>query len=108
MLPERVVRGVTILAFILRVVLWLALAVWLAVKSLRWLFGGRRQQRTAAAPAPPTGAEPRRLHRDPICGTYVSSEISHTLEVAGEILHFCSDGCREKYRRGGQRTASAS
>jgi YHS domain-containing protein len=38
-----------------------------------------------------------RLYRDPVCGTYVSPEISVKLEKSGRITHFCSARCRERY-----------
>lgn len=48
-----------------------------------------------------------RLHRDPVCGTYVSPEISVTLEKSGHITHFCSANCRECYARLSGRVAGA-
>ncbi len=64
---------------------------------LRTLFGSKR----AAAPPPPSrqptvvaGGE---LKRDPVCGTYVSTAASVTRKVDGELLHFCSSECRDKY-----------
>ena len=45
-----------------------------------------------------------RLHRDPVCGTYVSAEISVKLEKSGHITYFCSAECRERYT---QRVARA-
>jgi len=59
------------------------------------------------------GAPPRkspatnRLHRDPVCGTYVSGEISVKLEQAGHIAHFCSTECRERYAQPAARAAGA-
>jgi YHS domain-containing protein len=47
------------------------------------------------------------LHRDPVCGTYVSAEISFPLEQPGQILHFCSSECRAKYEQSSRRAASA-
>jgi YHS domain-containing protein len=47
------------------------------------------------------------LHRDPWCGTYVSSEISVPLEQAGQVLHFCSQECRARYQGSAKRAASA-
>jgi len=40
-----------------------------------------------------------RLRRDPVCGIYVSPEISFKLEKSGHITHFCSAGCRDHYVR---------
>jgi YHS domain-containing protein len=37
------------------------------------------------------------LKRDPICGTYVSTAVSIKKTVGGEVLHFCSPACRDKY-----------
>lgn len=47
------------------------------------------------------------LYRDPVCGTYVSPEISLTLEKSGHITHFCSAECRERYGRPAARAARA-
>jgi len=81
------------LARILRLLLWLIVATWLGRKLFSWLL------RPAGAPASNAVRipEPKPLHRDPWCGTYVSSEISHTLEQAGQVFHFCSAECRERY-----------
>jgi YHS domain-containing protein len=38
------------------------------------------------------------LKRDPVCGTYVSTGSSVTRQVNGQLLHFCSTECRDKYR----------
>jgi YHS domain-containing protein len=38
------------------------------------------------------------LKKDPVCGTYVSTASSLTRTVNGQVLHFCSEECRHKYR----------
>jgi YHS domain-containing protein len=38
------------------------------------------------------------LKRDPVCGTYVSTAVSVKRTVKGEVVHFCSEECRDKYR----------
>jgi YHS domain-containing protein len=48
-----------------------------------------------------TGAEPRKageLKRDPVCGTYVSTATSVKKTVDGQVVHFCSAACSEKYK----------
>lgn len=48
-----------------------------------------------------TSAEPRKageLKRDPVCGTYVSTATSIKRTVSGEVVHFCSAACSEKYQ----------
>jgi YHS domain-containing protein len=51
--------------------------------------------RTARAPAVPMGGE---LKKDPVCGTFVSTSTSIKRTVGGEVLHFCSESCRKKFR----------
>ena len=38
------------------------------------------------------------MARDPMCGMFVSTELSHRLEGNGKTLHFCSRECLELYR----------
>jgi YHS domain-containing protein len=38
------------------------------------------------------------LKKDLVCGTYVSTAASVTRTVDGQVLHFCSKECRDKYR----------
>jgi YHS domain-containing protein len=54
-----------------------------------------RRQSTAAPPPVVAGGE---LKKDPVCGTYVSTALSVTRRIDGEVLHFCSAECRDKYR----------
>jgi YHS domain-containing protein len=37
--------------------------------------------------------------RDPVCGMFVSKELSHRLNWHGQLLHFCSEECLQQYRR---------
>jgi YHS domain-containing protein len=37
------------------------------------------------------------LKKDPVCGTYISTASSIKEKVGGEIVHFCSQECRDKY-----------
>jgi YHS domain-containing protein len=68
---------------------------------LRSFFGGFRRS------APPRGNPPPRpvrtggtLYKDPVCGTYVSSDSAIAENVGGETVYFCSTECRDKYRAG--------
>ena len=47
---------------------------------------------------PPPSSAGGALKRDPVCGTYVPEGNSVRKVVAGEVLHFCSVECRDKYR----------
>jgi YHS domain-containing protein len=46
----------------------------------------------------PEGAV-RQTARDPVCGMFVSTELSHTLKAGRDTLHFCSPECRDRYQR---------
>lgn len=90
---ERVERRVTILGRILRFVLWLLLATWLARKILGWLLGNSQQPEPRRVP-PASGHQ---LYRDPVCGTHVAPELSASVELAGQQYHFCSAECRARF-----------
>ena len=100
--PESNWNGVAILARLIQFILWLILATWLGRKLLGWLFGSQQELR----PAAPRAA--RRLHRDPQCGTYVSPEISFTLDREGVVHHFCSAECRARFENAQPRPAHST
>jgi YHS domain-containing protein len=52
------------------------------------------------------GLAPRRLVRDPVCGMHVAEELSIPLREGGEMVHFCSTACRDKYASNLQRMAA--
>ena len=37
--------------------------------------------------------------RDPVCGMFVSTELSHRLNEGTQTLHFCSQECLERFQR---------
>jgi YHS domain-containing protein len=55
----------------------------------------------------PEGGEPRKpsemrigkTERDPVCGMFVSTELSHRFVRGSETLHFCSRECLERYQK---------
>ena len=66
---------------------------------LRSFFQSRRTvARTSPQQSPPPVVAGGELRKDPVCGTYVSTGASITRKVNGELLHFCSTECRDKYR----------
>jgi uncharacterized protein len=91
-----------------RLILYLLLAV-LLITLLRsfigiflrlasqWLLSGPRSS--------PRGVEMGgELKQDPVCGVYVPASTAIKLNQGGKTLYFCSESCREKYRRGERRT----
>ena len=52
-------------------------------------------------PAGPSGRRTEtagELKKDPVCGTYVAVAASVKKTVRGEVIHFCSESCRDKYK----------
>jgi YHS domain-containing protein len=41
------------------------------------------------------------MRRDPVCNMEVREEDAVTAECNGEVLYFCSEGCREKFLKEG-------
>jgi YHS domain-containing protein len=78
----------------------LPLLVFVFLRSLfRSLFQTRRDvTRQAAAPSRPNVVVGGELKKDPVCGTYVSAGASVTRTVDGQVVHFCSKECRDKFR----------
>jgi len=48
----------------------------------------------------------RRLVRDPVCEMHVAEVLAVPLRESGELVHFCSTGCRDKYVSGTQKLAA--
>jgi len=78
----------------------LPLLVFALLRSFfRSLFPARRDvSRQTPPPSQPDVVAGGELKKDPVCGTYVSTGASVTRTVNGQLLHFCSKECRDKYR----------
>lgn len=80
-------------------VLPLLLFFWLVRGILRSIFSGMN---SAVAPKPskppPTVSAGGELKKDPVCGTYVSTDASVSKKINGQTVYFCSPACRDKYR----------
>jgi YHS domain-containing protein len=59
-------------------------------------FTGARRPATVRGPAGTSGTATM-LQQDPVCGTYVAVDTSLKRVVKGQVLHFCSPECRDKY-----------
>ena len=83
-----------LLAFLLLFILVVPLIrvlVGAAARALHnWVGGGPKKQRQALG---------GKLHRDPVCGVYVSEQVAVRRTVDGEVLYFCSEECAQKYKR---------
>jgi len=85
--------------FLFRLVIVPLLLFWVVRTIIRSILSGMH---TPSAPRPvrqrpsvPAGGE---LKKDPVCGTYVSTDTSVTKRINGQTVYFCSPACRDKYR----------
>jgi len=72
------------------------LAMFVFRKALR---RGGRGPTPPPPPAPPRPGTPRKMVRDPQCGTYIPLDEAVALRGREETLYFCSSECREAWER---------
>ena len=109
------------LARIMKFLFWVLIVSWsvaLLRRVLAWMLRGAmpaQAEQDAAGSAPGAGVAPgdtqggvaaRRLVRDPICGMHVAEVLAVPLRESGELVHFCSMACRDKYVSETQRMAA--
>lgn len=84
--------------FILRLVL--PLILFLVLRSVLTSLGRAfRQSSSPQKSNRDTGIRGgKELKKDPVCGTYVSVDSSISEQVNGDLVHFCSKACRDKFR----------
>ncbi|MGH9742647.1 MAG: hypothetical protein ACRD51_09880 [Candidatus Acidiferrum sp.] len=106
---------------VFRFLFWVLILSWsvaLLRRALGWMFRGAMPTETnmgaAAAEAEARSGNDtgqgelaaRRLVRDPVCGTHVAEVLAVPFREGGEILHFCSVECRDKYVKSTQQMAA--
>ena len=109
------------IARVMRFLFWLLVVSWsvaLLRRVLAWMLRGAmpaqtEQDAAGSTTGPGAGADDaqgglaaRRLVRDPVCGTHVAEVLAIPLREGGELVHFCSVACRDKYVSGAQRMAA--
>lgn len=57
------------------------------------------EPRVGKVPRGPESAVHGETARDPVCGMFVSTELSHRLRHNGQTLHFCSKECLETFQK---------
>lgn len=90
----------TFIARLLRFVFWVVVVYWGAALLRRLV--QRMGQGAAKSQAPvdvPNDAITRKLVRDPVCGMHIAEVLALPLRQDGDLLHFCSMACRDKYVR---------
>ena len=81
--------------------------IYAITRSIRGMLGGmpgRVNSRSQSGQKSSPKAAQGRTARDPVCGMFVSTEVSHRLEENGRVLHFCSTNCMDDYENRKVRT----
>jgi YHS domain-containing protein len=73
----------------------------LAKLLMSWAMGSSSKEAVrrgpGAPPAAPSGTTT--LHKDPVCGAYVSEAVAVSCRDGNQTLWFCSTTCLDKYRK---------
>jgi YHS domain-containing protein len=84
--------------FLVRLIFPLLLVLFVS-RLIRTIVEGLRSAYSSVSrPAAPTVSPGGELKKDPVCGTYVSAANSLSKKVDGQVVYFCSEECRKKYR----------
>jgi len=98
-------------SFLLDFVEFVILALFLRAmaRSLGSVFRSPRIHIRTSGGAPPASAASQahrgEMARDPVCGMFVSTELSTQLKRGGETLHFCSPECLKKFQKDAEHVA---
>jgi YHS domain-containing protein len=95
----RLIESMRLLAYLFDLIVFVVIGRLVALIIQR-LFG----QPQSPQPGPRSGAaqgqtRPGETARDPVCGMFVSTELSVPLKENGRVLHFCSRECLERYQK---------
>ena len=90
-----------IIAYIFNLI-FVVIVGWILSRVFRGLFGSPAARMHSSRSETVGGADQQAVHgqtaRDPVCGMFVSTEVSHQLARGNETLHFCSQECLERYQ----------
>ncbi len=76
--------------------LLIARAFWRLMDGVIEAFGGTKRTRSRRAESETAATK---LVKDPVCGTHVSPSSAVRLSAGGHTHYFCSEHCRDQYRR---------
>jgi YHS domain-containing protein len=96
----------------IRLLFWFLVFLWLITmlrRALAWLLRGSasapRQSQNATDDHRQSGGA-KRLVRDPVCGMHIAEDRALTIRNGGEVVHFCSPACRDRYAVSAKKVAT--
>ena len=102
----------TFIARILRYIFWVLVVSWVASWLRRAVTrmgeGAEKHEPNVDVPSVdiPSDAVTRKLVKDPVCGMHLTESLAIPLRESGQLVHFCSMECRDKYASGTQKFAA--
>lgn len=66
------------------------------IKAVAGMFSPSSPPPQAPGAAPP-GIKSAELKKDPVCGTFIAPELAIVQKFNGQVIHFCSQKCRDAY-----------
>jgi YHS domain-containing protein len=83
------------------VILLLARAFWRLMDGIIEALGGlpKKSGGERAGGGRGSGANAVKLVRDPVCGTHIAPSTSLSLAANGTTVYFCSEACRDRFRK---------
>lgn len=99
----------TFIVRMLRFLFWVVLVSWI-LAVLRRIVGQMVRANTGSKPYMdvPNNSVNQKLVRDPVCGMHLAAEIAVPLKQGGEVLHFCSVECRDRFLSGNQKISASA
>jgi YHS domain-containing protein len=99
----------TFIVRMLKYLFWLLIVSW-SVAILRKIVSNMAVG--DAEPKPdmdvPNNAVNQKLVRDPVCGMHVAEGLALSIKQGGELVHFCSPECRDKFLDGTQKISASA
>lgn len=68
------------------------------IRTISKVFSEAMNPQSPAEPKQPASVTGGELKQDPVCGTFVPVSTSVKKTVNGELVHFCSVTCRDKFK----------
>ena len=78
------------------------LAALILYLMIRWLWKKPPVGTSSPNPARPATSKIEEMRKDPACGIFITESQAVILKEKGETLFFCSEKCREKFRKSTQ------
>jgi YHS domain-containing protein len=97
-------------ARIIRFLFWVVIVSW-GFRLIGRILSNSLQRSSPQEPTNPvsdphTPQAARLLVRDPVCGVHLAEVLAIPLRENGEVLHFCSPGCRDTYLGSSRKVAA--